>query len=229
MNNNDIETIEKQDYLYMTHSLYKNICSLVPFPRLLAYCRRLISVNSNFIVDCNDTSIKTNRYGEKLDIKVDLDEKKFNLYTTEWGQTDINRVTYEEYDNGYVFAQHINEIKYEGNTGVKKEILNVLFDEEGRLICLSKLDTVNMNYFFRGEHKVLNKRKGTEIFIDNNTNNAYIKKDLNGQITHSMIKKIPVLSMDGTDYLGMINRFAKEEITEDIYLEHGFNVKSLRK
>ena len=89
MNNNDIETIEKQDYLYMTHSLYKNICSLVPFPRLLAYCRRLISVNSNFIVDCNDTSIKTNRYGEKLNINVDLDEKKFNLYTTEWGQTDI--------------------------------------------------------------------------------------------------------------------------------------------
>ena len=86
-----------------------------------------------------------------------------------------------------------------------------------------------MNYYFRREHKVLNKRKSTEIFIDNETNNAYIKKDLNGQITHSMIKKIPVLSMDGTDYLGMINRFAKEEITEDIYLEHGFNVKSLRK
>jgi len=223
------EIVKGTDNLHVADILYNNICSVVPFPKLLRYSGRLIQNNSNHITDLSENYIKANRFGEELSINVD--KNRFQLYTTEWGKTDINSVFLEKCETGYLFARHTNEVKYQGDSGSKKIITNVLFDNLGNLIYTSQSEIIDMDYWEKKNHITKYHCVESQIFIDTDSKCAYKENVVNGIKKYHMIKDIPYLTVDGMDYFKILDRKPAIEIDQDTFSSHEFSekIKTLRK
>lgn len=223
-----VERIDKQNKIDI---LYNNIFSIVPFPELLCMCKKLINANSNYIVDVNENYIKANKFREELSITVNLDEKKLKLYTTEWGQTDITRVFFKRYDNDCIFVRQSQEIKYQGDTGIRRIVKSSLFDEEGKLIYVSQSDIVDMDYWQKEKHIISNKCEITEIFVDNSTRCAYTKDFKNNETKYYVIENIPLLLSNDIDFFGSLNYRVKREVDKNTFEKHDLTdrMKLLRK
>ena len=209
------DIIVKLDELHEIDILYKNITSLIKCPRLLTYCRRLLTVNGRYVIKMSETSIKTDRNGEKLNISIDLEKKRFMLCTTEWNQSDINRIYYKKDEDGYTFASYNNDVSY--NDGINRTVVKTLFNDKDQLIYTSKEIATNLDFYIRKDHRVVNKNIYIEIFILNDQKVALQRAVCGDNINFYLIEQIPILLITGTNFFEVMSRCSKKEIDEDVF------------
>lgn len=213
----------------MIANLCNSILAVSNDKNLYNYCKRKIDANYNYLKNIKDNLVTADRYGEKLEINVDENNKTVDFYSTEWGKTDITKIFYQRDEEGYTFVYKNNDVAI--IDGLISTECKSLFDKEGSLIYVSKEEKRNVDFTMKKERRRKNKIQISEIYVIGN-DSAIKRISVNGKVRFYLIESIPSLSLNDGDVFGKINNRPVIEIDEESFetiKNNSYNQKSNQK